>query len=193
VLERKTPAEFRRPVAVGVVFALTAAGSAAALISPHLRAHLGRTPAGLDGAWWRTVTSLFVQDSVAGALSNLAFLLILGVLAEQVTSRGRWLLAYAVAGLAGEFAGYVHLDVAALRVPGIGTMPGPCASSHASIRRTMLTSCRVATSCARRTSAMFAPRCPGANRGWLRRAGRDESDAESPRGRPDLGFRATFE
>jgi membrane associated rhomboid family serine protease len=88
------------------VFAVTAAVSLAGLLSPHLLHLLERTPAGLHGQWWRTLTSLLVQDSWGGALFNLAFLLILGVLAEQVTSRQRWLAAYIGAGLAGELAGY---------------------------------------------------------------------------------------
>lgn len=77
---------------------VTAAISAAALLAPHLLRQLERTLAELHGQWWRTVTSRFVQDGVYGALSNLAFLLVLGIAPEQVTSRGRWLPAYFGAG-----------------------------------------------------------------------------------------------
>jgi membrane associated rhomboid family serine protease len=77
------------------------------LTSPSLLREWERTPAGLHGQLWRTVTSLFVQDSWSGALSNLAFLLVLGIAAEQVTSRPRWLLAYFGAGLTGELVGYL--------------------------------------------------------------------------------------
>ena len=66
-----------------------------------------RTPQGLEGEWWRLFTALFVQDGgVLGTVSNLAFLLVMGVLAEQVVGPGRWLVGYFGAGLAGELAGY---------------------------------------------------------------------------------------
>jgi len=77
------------------------------LAVPHLTSRLERTPAGLHGDWWRTVTSLFVQDGgVLGAVSNLVFLVVLGAAAEQVLSRRGWLVHYFVVGLASEFAGY---------------------------------------------------------------------------------------
>jgi membrane associated rhomboid family serine protease len=56
---------------------------------------LQRTPQGLHGDWWRTLTSLFVQDGgVAGTVSNLAFLLVMGVLTEQVLAAWQWLVCY---------------------------------------------------------------------------------------------------
>ena len=63
-------------------------------------------PAGLHGDWWRTGTALLVQDGGAlGTLVNLGFLLVLGVAAEQVSSRVCWLGCYLGAGLVGELAG----------------------------------------------------------------------------------------
>jgi len=54
------------------------------LLIPGMLAALQRTPQGLHGDWWRTSTALFVQDGgVVGTLSNLAFLLVMGVVAEQ--------------------------------------------------------------------------------------------------------------
>jgi membrane associated rhomboid family serine protease len=48
-----------------------------------------------------------VQDGgVAGTVSNLLFLLLLGAFAEQLLERRQWLLCYFGAGLAGELAGY---------------------------------------------------------------------------------------
>jgi membrane associated rhomboid family serine protease len=97
----------RFPVATLAVFAVTAAASVLQALVPGMLAALERTPAGLQGDWWRTVTSLLVQDGgVAGTVSNLAFLLVMGALAEQVVGPGRWLACYLGAGLAGELAGY---------------------------------------------------------------------------------------
>lgn len=97
----------RPPVATAVVFVVTAATSLLGLASPGVLAALERTPQGLHGAWWRSVTALSVQDGgVAGTVSNLAFLLVLGALAEQVLGARRWLVCYLGAGLAGELAGY---------------------------------------------------------------------------------------
>lgn len=98
----------RRPWVTLVVFVITAAVTTLQLtVAPGLLHDLERTPASLHGDWWRTITSLFVQDGgVRGAMSNLFFLLVLGVIAERVVPRGRWLIAYVGAGLIGEFAGY---------------------------------------------------------------------------------------
>ncbi|HEY0542845.1 MAG TPA: rhomboid family intramembrane serine protease [Actinoallomurus sp.] len=97
----------RFPVATAAVFGVTALSNVLQVLVHGTLARLERTPAGLHGDWWRSVTSLFVQDGgVAGTLSNLAFLVAAGAIAEQVTSRRRWLLCYFGAGLAGELAGY---------------------------------------------------------------------------------------
>jgi membrane associated rhomboid family serine protease len=96
----------RPPVATAVVFVVTAAVSVLGLVRPEVLAALQRTPQGLHGDWWRSFTALFVQDGgVAGTVSNLAFLLVLGVLAEQVLGPGRWLVCYFGAGLVGELPG----------------------------------------------------------------------------------------
>jgi len=96
----------QRPVLTLVVVAITVVTSAIVVASPTALAHLERTPAGSNGEWWRTLTSLFTQDSAGGAASNLLFMLALGVVAEQVTTRWRWLAAYLVAGIVGELVGY---------------------------------------------------------------------------------------
>jgi hypothetical protein len=95
------------PVATAVVFVVTAVTSVLGLAVPGVLAALQRTPEGLHGDWWRTLTSLLVQDGgVLGTVSNLAFLLLLGILAERLVGPGWWLLSYLGAGLAGELAGY---------------------------------------------------------------------------------------
>jgi membrane associated rhomboid family serine protease len=98
----------RVPVLTFVVFILTAAVSLSQLtFAPRLLTDLERTPAGLHGDWWRTITSLTVQDGGwAGGLSNLLFLLALGIFAEQLVPRWRWAICYLGAGLVGEFVGY---------------------------------------------------------------------------------------
>lgn len=102
----------RRPVTALVVFAITAIVNATQFVVSGTLAHLERTPAGRHGDWWRSFTSLFVQDGgVAGTLSNLAFLLIVGVVAEQVISRPRWLVSYFGIGLIGEVFGYLWQPV----------------------------------------------------------------------------------
>ena len=97
----------RPPVVTAVVFVVTAATSVLGLLIPGMLEALQRTPQGLHGEWWRTFTALFVQDGgVVGTLSNLAFLLVMGVVAEQVLGAWRWLVCYFGAGLVGELAGY---------------------------------------------------------------------------------------
>ena len=97
----------RPPVVTAVVFVVTATTSVLGLLIPGMLEALQRTPQGLHGEWWRTFTALFVQDGgVVGTLSNLAFLLVMGVVAEQVLGAWRWLVCYFGAGLVGELAGY---------------------------------------------------------------------------------------
>ena len=97
----------RFPVVTAVVFGLTAASNLLQFVVPGMLRHLERSPAGLHGDWWRTATALFTQDGgVPGTLSNLAYLVAIGTIAEQTLSRPRWLLCYFGAGLVGEMAGY---------------------------------------------------------------------------------------
>jgi len=97
----------RLPWLTATAFLVTAVPSCLQAAIPSLLRHLERTPAGLGGQWWRSLTSLLVQDGgVLGTISNLAFLLVVGVIAEQVLTRPRWLVLYLVPGLAGEFVGY---------------------------------------------------------------------------------------
>jgi membrane associated rhomboid family serine protease len=98
----------RLPVVTAVVFVVTATTSVLGLMVPGMLEVWQRAPQGLHGDWWRTFTALLVQDGgVAGTISNLAFLLVLGAMAEQVLGPGRWLVCYLGAGLVGELAGYV--------------------------------------------------------------------------------------
>jgi membrane associated rhomboid family serine protease len=97
----------RLPVVTAVVFVVTATTSILGLVIPGMLERWQRTPQGLHGDWWRILTALLVQDGgVAGTISNLVFLLVLGAMAEQVLGAGRWLVCYFGAGLVGELAGY---------------------------------------------------------------------------------------
>ncbi|GAB3989368.1 hypothetical protein GCM10029978_114290 [Actinoallomurus acanthiterrae] len=97
----------RRPVLTAVIFAVTAVVNLAQLAVPRLLTELHRTPAEVHGQWWRALSSLFVQDGgIVGTASNLAFLAVIGAVAEQVLSRPRWLLQYFGVGIAAEFIGY---------------------------------------------------------------------------------------
>src|SRR5581483_12006560 len=85
----------RRPLVTAALTAVTAATALAQAIEPSLLARLERTHASLHGQEWRLVTTLFVQDGgVAGALSNLVFLVVIGAVAEQLLSRRMWLALY---------------------------------------------------------------------------------------------------
>jgi membrane associated rhomboid family serine protease len=102
----------RFPALTVGVTVVTAATNIVQLTMPGTLERFGRTPAGLHGEWWRTVTSLFVQDSgVPGTVSNLLFLVLIGTIAEQVASRPRWLLHYFGVGLVSEFVGYLWQPV----------------------------------------------------------------------------------
>jgi membrane associated rhomboid family serine protease len=105
-MEDEMPRLRQRPLLTLAVVAITAVTSAIVVASPAALAHFERTPAGPDGQWWRTLTSLLTQGDAGGAASNLCFTLAVGVAAEQVTTRWRWLACYLGAGIAGELAGY---------------------------------------------------------------------------------------
>jgi membrane associated rhomboid family serine protease len=99
---------WRPPVATAAITVVTAAVSIAGLLSPALLAALQRTPAGLHGEVWRWVTSLLVQDGgVAGTVSNLLFLVLVGTAAEQVMTRRGMIGLYLAGGLVGQAAGYL--------------------------------------------------------------------------------------
>ncbi len=77
------------------------------VVDPGVLGELERTSAGLHGDWWRTATTLFVQDGgLFGGASNVLFLALLGALAEQIVSRPRWLLHYFGVGLFTELVAY---------------------------------------------------------------------------------------
>jgi membrane associated rhomboid family serine protease len=98
----------RVPRATAAVLTVTAGCSILQFPYPPLLAALRRDPAALaEGQWWRLVTPLVVQDGgVAGTVSNLLFLAVLGVLAERLLGARRWLVLYGAGAVAGTAAGY---------------------------------------------------------------------------------------
>jgi membrane associated rhomboid family serine protease len=97
----------RFPLLTLAVFGITAVTNALQFVLPDLLPALQRTPGGLHGQWWRSATALLVQDGgVFGVLATLAFLLVLGALAEQVLGRPAWLVCYLGGAAVGELAGY---------------------------------------------------------------------------------------
>src|SRR3954471_13367685 len=105
----------RFPYATAVVFVLTACFSIAQFTDAALLPRFERDPAPIaDGEWWRLATSLVFQDGgVAGTVSNLLFLLVLGVLTEQALGPWRWLALYLAGAVAGQAAGYLTGTVGA--------------------------------------------------------------------------------
>lgn len=65
---------------------------AAQLIHPALLTLLERDAARIrQGEWWRLATALLVQDGgLAGGISNIAALLLIGSQAEQLLQRRVW-------------------------------------------------------------------------------------------------------
>lgn len=96
------------------VFAITATTSLLQVFVPGLLAVLERTPAIRDGEVWRIITSLLVQDGGwFGTVSNLLFLLAVGIAAELVLPRWLWLLCYLGGGVLGQLAGLLWQPVGA--------------------------------------------------------------------------------
>jgi rhomboid protease GluP len=102
----------RRPIPFATIAATVIVGVPSVLqltIVPSLLDALQRDRASIaDGEVWRLLTSLVVQDGGwAGAIFNLATLVIVGVVAERVWGAVRWSAIALVAGLAGELWGLV--------------------------------------------------------------------------------------
>ncbi|MEU4225263.1 rhomboid family intramembrane serine protease [Nonomuraea sp. NPDC026600] len=111
-----------KPIATAAVLVVTAVPSVLQFFLPGLEPALMRDPAAIGaGEWWRPATSLVVQDGgVLGTLVNLAFLAVLGYLAERSLGPARWLILYGAGAVAGQAAGYLFND------PGAGNSIALC-------------------------------------------------------------------
>ena len=94
----------RMPFLTLAVALLTIAGFVLQLANTGALEALQRNSSAIaEGQWWRLFTTLLVQDGGwAGFLSNLAGLVLVGALAEQLISRWAWIGLYFVPALAVE-------------------------------------------------------------------------------------------
>lgn len=96
------------------VFGITLITSLVGLISAPVLFEMQRTPDAIGSEWWRNGTALLFQDGgIAGTFFNLAFLIVIGTLAEQVINRGAWLILYCVGGLLAEVVAHFWQPVGA--------------------------------------------------------------------------------
>jgi rhomboid protease GluP len=90
------------------VFAVCGAVTAAQFVWPQLIPALQRQPSMFD-RWelWRLVTSWLIHtDGWTQIAGNFISLLVIGTLAEWLTSRWLWLLAFFAGGISGNIIGY---------------------------------------------------------------------------------------
>lgn len=99
----------RLPIVTGLVFAVTATTSITQLVNPSAYERFSRNGARIgDGEWWRLLTAMFVQDGwLQGTVFNLFTLAAVGVFAERVLGRRRWLVVYFGCGLFGQVMSYL--------------------------------------------------------------------------------------
>ena len=105
-----TQAPQRFPVATVVSLIVVGVPTVLQLaVAPELLDELQRNrDAIFDGEVWRIVTALVVQDGLlAGAVFNLVILAIIGLLAEPLWGRGRWVLIASTSALLAEGWGLV--------------------------------------------------------------------------------------
>jgi len=95
----------RMPLLTLAVALLTIAGFVLQLAYAGALEALQRNSSAIaEGQWWRLFTTLLVQDGGwAGFISNIAGLVLVGALAEQLISRRAWIGLYFVPALAVEF------------------------------------------------------------------------------------------
>ncbi|MEU4196633.1 rhomboid family intramembrane serine protease [Kribbella sp. NPDC026611] len=102
----------RRPLLTVGVFVVTLACGVAQLVHRPLYDLVVRDAARIDaGEWYRLITGMFFQDGwAAGLVVNLVWLAAVGILAERVFGRVRWLVLYFGCGLFGQFMSYLWLN-----------------------------------------------------------------------------------
>lgn len=88
---------------------------AAQLIHPALLTLLERDAARIrQGEWWRLATALLVQDGgLAGGISNIAALLLIGSQAEQLLRRRVWLTVFLLGAFTAEIVALTWQPVGA--------------------------------------------------------------------------------
>jgi membrane associated rhomboid family serine protease len=114
--QRHRRGPFRMPIATIATLVVVGVPSLLQLtVAPGLLSTLRRTPTEVaDGELWRLVTSLLVQDGgVWGATFNLVALAFIGVMAERVWGRWRWLIVWIVTGVGAQLWGLVVQPIGA--------------------------------------------------------------------------------
>jgi len=98
----------RLPVATISVLAVTGIVTGLQFVYAPLLPSLERAPTALaQHEWWRLITPLFVHaDGWRQIAFNFPAILIVGILAERVWGKWRWLGIYFLCGIVGEMAGY---------------------------------------------------------------------------------------
>jgi membrane associated rhomboid family serine protease len=142
------------------VATVTAVGLVVQERVPGTLEHLERSPAAWHGDWWRWITALVTQDGhVAGGVFNIAGLLLVGIAAEQVVSRGAWLTIYLGAGLLGQLVGHWWQPTGAgnsVAVCGLGALLTMDLVLHPG-RRTALGVCAPGMWCSALASTSWSP------------------------------------
>jgi rhomboid protease GluP len=120
----------RWPIATVSVLAVTVVLTVLQFPFPQVRLDLWRAPGALAaGQWWRLVTPLLVQyDAVWQIVVVLACIAGVGVVAERIFGRARWLLLYLVCGVVGQAFGFRwEPPDAGASVAGAGLLGAVCA------------------------------------------------------------------
>ena len=118
------------PVTLAII-AVTSAVTLLQFVYPEVLTMLRRNPSALaEGEWWRMVTPLLVHaDGWWQYVLNMFFLAIIGVAAERIFSRFRFIILYLMGGLVGEIVAYAAWDPygAGASVGFCGLLGGLCA------------------------------------------------------------------
>lgn len=99
----------RPPVVTAVALVLALVAAAVQFMAPSVMARLERDRGALaEGEWWRVVTPVMVQTlGWHQVFANLLTLLAVGVVAERMVGRWRWVVLFAAGTAAGQTAAYL--------------------------------------------------------------------------------------
>jgi membrane associated rhomboid family serine protease len=99
----------RPPVVTAAALVLALVAAAVQFMAPSVMARLERDRGALaEGEWWRVVTPVMVQTlGWHQVFANLLTLLAVGVVAERLVGRWRWVVLFAVGTAAGQAAAYL--------------------------------------------------------------------------------------
>ena len=112
----------RKPIIAATAVGVAAVAAVVQYAAPFVVPVLTREPGPLEaGQWWRLVTPLFVQTlGWYQVVTNLVTLAVVGVVAERLLGRWRWVVLFAAGTIGGQIAAY------AWREPGGGDSIAIC-------------------------------------------------------------------